>query len=85
MDLSKFEDIVSILKNSNRDDLINELNEIKSKIVDEDYKPTKREIKNFKRKEPYEYDDGSAEEEDLKYSVDDDGFYKLEFSDDENI
>jgi len=83
MDKKCFDEIVSILNNAEREDLVEELLPFKKKIVDEDYKPTKIEIKQSKKKEKYSDSEGSAEEETLTYSVDQSGFYQLEFSDEE--
>ena len=55
----------------------------KNKSVEEDYKPTNLEIKQSQKKEKYSDSEGSAEEESLTYSVDQSGFYQLEFSDSE--
>ena len=83
MDKKCFDEIVSILNDAEREDLVEELLPFKNKIVDEDYKPTKIEIRQSKKKEKYSDSEGSAEEESLSYSVDQSGFYQLEFSDDE--
>ena len=83
MDKKCFDEIVSILNDAEREDLVEELLPFKNKIVDEDYKPTKLEIKRSQKKEKYSDSEGSAEEETLTYSVDQSGFYQLEFSDDE--
>ena len=83
MDKKCFDDIISILNDADRGDLVEELLPFKKKIVDEDYKPTKIEIRQSKKKEKYSDSEGSAEEESLSYSVDQSGFYQLEFSDDE--
>ena len=83
MDKKCFDEIVSILNDAEREDLVEELLPCKNKIVDEDYKPTKIEIKQSKKKEKYSDSEGSAEEETLTYSVDQSGFYQLEFSDEE--
>jgi len=74
MDQVCFEEILSCLAKCGRPDLILELKELEKKIVDEDYDPSKE---RFVRKEKYSEDEGSAEEEDLQFSVDDEGFYSL--------
>ena len=74
MDQVSFEEILSCLAKCGRPDLILELKELEKKIVDEDYDPSKE---RFVRKEKYSDDEGSAEEEDIQFSVDDEGFYSL--------
>jgi len=74
MESHSFNEIIDILEKAQRVDLVNELQELKSKIVDDDYSPTKMEIRESK-------DDDSCstgEEEDLAFSIDEDGFYQLE-------
>lgn len=83
MDQQCFDEIISLLNDAKRKDLIKELLPFQKKIVDEDYKPTKIEIRESK-KEYYSDSEGSAEEETLTYSVDQSGFYKLELSDEED-
>ena len=77
MDLCIFEEIISTLAKCGRADLIAELKEYKSKIVDADWKPTAKEIRESKKHESYSDSSGSAEEESLTYSVDQNGFYHL--------
>ena len=61
-------EICKILVIHGRKDLAEELKD----FLDEDYKPPRR-IK----KEKLSDDEGSAEEEDLNYIIDKDGFYSL--------
>ena len=74
MDQITYEEILSCLAKCGRPDLILELKELEKKIVDEDYDPSKE---RFIRKEKYSDEEGSAEEEDIQFSVDDEGFYSL--------
>ena len=86
MDKKCFDEIVIILNKEKREDLVAMLSEfvaVDDKVVDQDYKPTKLEVKRSKKKEYYSDSEGSAEEETLTYSVDQSGFYQLEFSDEE--
>lgn len=70
MDKIAFEEIVSILAMHGRPDLIEEFKQ-HSKI-DEDYEPPK-----FMRKESLSDSEGSAVEEEVNYTIDEDGFYSL--------
>ena len=81
MNSDTFDEIISILAKCERVDLIAELKEHRRKIVDEDWKPTAKEIRESKKKEIYSDSSGSAEEESLTYSVDQNGFYYLTDSD----
>ena len=86
MDKKCFDEIVIILNKEKREDLVAMLSEfvaVDDKVVDQDYKQTKLEVKRSKKKEYYSDSEGSAEEETLTYSVDQSGFYQLEFSDEE--
>jgi len=74
MDQVSFDEILCCLAKCGRPDLIAELKELENKIVDQDYDPSKE---RFIRKEKYSDDEGSAEEEELEYEVDADGFYSL--------
>ena len=74
MDQITYEEILSCLAKCGRPDLILELKELEKKIVDEDYDPSKE---RFIRKEKYSDEEGSAEEEDIQFSVDEEGFYSL--------
>jgi len=81
MDSNTFEEIISTLAKCGRADLIAELKEYQTKLVDSNWKPTAKEIREAKKKEPYSDSSGSAEEESLTYSVDQNGFYHLTDSD----
>lgn len=74
MDQITYDEILSCLAKCGRPDLILELKELEKKIVDPDYDPSKE---RFRRKEKYSDDEGSAEEEDIQFSVDDEGFHSL--------
>ena len=74
MDQISYEEILSCLAKCGRPDLIMELRELEKKIVDQDYDPSKE---RFVRKEKYSDEEGSAEEEDIQFSVDDEGFHYL--------
>jgi hypothetical protein len=74
MDQVSFDEIISCLAKCGRPDLIEELRELENKIVDEDYDPSKE---RFVRKEKYSDEEGSAEEEEVDFDVDADGFYSL--------
>lgn len=74
MDQITYEEILSCLAKCGRPDLILELKELEKKIVDEDYDPSKE---RFIRKEKYSDEEGSAEEEDIQFSVDEEGFHSL--------
>jgi len=74
MDQISYDEILSCLAKCGRPDLIMELRELEKKIVDQDYDPSKERIV---RKEKYSDDEGSAEEEDIQFSVDEEGFYSL--------
>lgn len=71
MDQSTFDEIISILAKNGRPDLIGECHDhIK---IDEDYEPPK-----YVKKDKYELDEGSAEEEsDYSVEEDEDGFQSL--------
>ena len=83
MDSKVFEEIVNLLEVLGRHDLIEELKEVETKIVDEDYDPQPeiRKSKLKKNAEPYSEDEGSAEEEDIKVKIDEDGFYSIDSDD----
>ena len=71
MDQSTFDEIVSILAKNGRPDLINEC--VEHIKIDEDYEPPR-----FMKREKYEIDEGSAEEEsDYSVEEDEDGFQSL--------
>ena len=72
MDNISFEEIISTLAKCGRADLIAEMNEVKSKIIDEDYKPPTR-----MRTDSLSDTEGSADEEDIEINIDDNGFYSL--------
>tara|TARA_R110000744_G_scaffold120181_6_gene223967 strand:- start:2384 stop:2611 length:228 start_codon:yes stop_codon:yes gene_type:complete len=74
MDSITFDEIVSLLAKCGRPDLIQELHEVREFLIDETY-----DIKEekFRKREPLSEDEGSAEEEDISYSVDKDGFFSL--------
>lgn len=74
MDQITFDEIISTLAKCGRPDLILELREFEKKIVDEDYDPSKE---RFKKKERLSESEGSAEEEDLRFVVDEYGFHSL--------
>ena len=74
MDQITYEEILSCLAKCGRPDLILELKELEKKIVDPDYDPSKE---RFIRKEKYSDEEGSAEEEDIQFSVDEEGFHSL--------
>jgi hypothetical protein len=74
MDQISYDEILSCLAKCGRPDLIMELRELEKKIVDPDYDPSKERIV---RKEKYSDEEGSAEEEEIQFSVDDEGFYSL--------
>ena len=71
MDQSTFDEIVSILAKNGRPDLIAECHEhIK---IDDDYEPP-----TFMKRDKYDYDEGSAEEEsDYSVEEDEEGFQSL--------
>ena len=81
MDSITFEEIISTLAKCGRADLIAELKEHKSNLLDPNWKPTAKDIRESKKKEPYSDSGGSAEEESLTYSIDQNGFYHLTDSD----
>ena len=83
MDSKVFEEIVNLLEVLGRKDLIEEMKELETKIVDEDYDPKPDIIKSKLKKnaEPYSEDEGSAEEEDIKVKIDEDGFYSIDSDD----
>jgi len=83
MDSKVFEEIVNLLEVLGRHDLIEELKEVETKIVDEDYdpQPDLRRANLKKNAEPYSEDEGSAEEEDIKVKIDEDGFYSIDSDD----
>ncbi len=71
MDKIAYEEIVSVLAMFGRPDLIGDFKEHVK--IDEDYKPPVR-----MRKDKYEMDEGSAEEEsDYEVEEDDEGFLSL--------
>jgi len=71
MDQSTFDEIISILAKNGRPDLISEC--VEHIKIDEDYEPPR-----FMKKEKYEIDEGSAEEEsDYSVEEDEDGFQSL--------
>mgnify|MGYP003635689664 CR=1 FL=1 len=73
MDESSFDEIISILAKNGRPDLIMLLKEIESKVVDGDYKPSKKILKEY-----LSDSEGSAlSEDDMDYIVDDEGFHSL--------
>ena len=74
MDQITFDEIISCLAKSGRPDLIMELREFENKIVDQDYDPSKE---RFRKKEIYSDEEGSAEEEDIQFCIDDEGFHSL--------
>tara|TARA_R110000737_G_scaffold250032_2_gene259849 strand:+ start:391 stop:621 length:231 start_codon:yes stop_codon:yes gene_type:complete len=75
MDRITYEEIISTLAKCGRPDLIQEFKEFVS--VDEDYSPSADAKKERLRKEVYSEDEGSADEEDLTFSIDEDGFHQL--------
>ena len=76
MDSSTFDEIISTLAKCGRPDLIHELRELEFKIVDNDYDPAKDKGKY--KKEPYSDSEGSdCEDEDLDFTIDEDGFHSL--------
>lgn len=81
MDSNTFEEIISTLAKCGRADLIAELKEHKSNLLDPNWKPTAKDIREIKKEEPYSDSGGSAEEESLTYSIDQNGFYHLTDSD----
>jgi len=83
MDEKTFEEILRICDACGRCDLIEELKEVRDKIVDENYSPSEdlRKSKFKKNKEPYSDDEGSAEEENIKVKIDEDGFYSIDSDD----
>ncbi len=74
MDQITFDEIISTLAKCGRPDLILELREFEKKIVDEDYDPSKE---RFIKKERLSESEGSAEEEEVDFDVDDEGFHYL--------
>lgn len=71
MDQSTFDEIISILAKNGRPDLISEC--VEHIKIDEDYEPPR-----FMKREKYEIDEGSAEEEsDYSVEEDEDGFQSL--------
>jgi predicted ribosome-associated RNA-binding protein Tma20 len=74
MESHSFNEIIDILEKAQRADLVNELQELKSKIVDDNYSPTQMEIRESKDDDSC----SSGEEEYLAFSIDEDGFYQLE-------
>jgi len=83
MDSQSYADILELLDMAGRQDLIVELQSLKCKIVDECYNP-KEDIKKSKlkkNKEPYSDDEGSAEEENIKVKIDQEGFYSIDSDD----
>ena len=74
MDIISYEEIISTLAKCGRPDLIQELQELKHKIVDDDYDPN-----NEKQKEEfYSEEEGSAtSEEDGDFIIDEEGFHSL--------
>jgi len=72
MDNISFEEIISTLAKCGRPDLIAEMNEVKDKIIDDDYKPPIR-----MRKDSLSDTEGSADEEEILAQIDEKGFYSL--------
>jgi hypothetical protein len=75
MDRITYEEIISTLAKCGRPDLIQEFKEFVS--VDEDYSPAADAKKERMKKEVYSEDEGSADEEDLTFTIDEDGFHQL--------
>ena len=76
MDQTTFEEIKSTLAKCGRPDLIQEFIEFCQ--VDETYSPSNDKRKEKRcRKEVLSDTEGSAEEEDLEFVIDEDGFHSL--------
>ena len=77
MDEIDYEEIVSILAMHGRPDLIQSL--AAALTGDPDWRPDFKDTIQEKKdnKESYEYDSGSAEEEDLEVEVDSEGFHSI--------
>ncbi len=83
MEQKIFDEIVNLLESLGFKVLVEEMKEVESKIVDDDYNPAE-DIKKSKLKrnhEPYSDDEGSAEEENIKVKIDEDGFYSIDSDD----
>ena len=76
MDQTTFDEIVSTLAKCGRPDLIQEFREFTQ--VDETYDPS-TDMKKEKRrkKEILSEEEGSADDEDLEFTIDSDGFHQL--------
>ena len=75
MDQTTFDEIVSTLAKCGRPDLIQEFKEFTQ--VDETYDPSTDMIKEKRKKETLSDTEGSADEEQLEFTVDEDGFHQL--------
>jgi len=76
MDISTFEEIVSILAKFGRPDLIDEFNQ--SVCIDKTYDPSSDRIRERLRgKEFYSEEEGSASDESNEYTIDEQGFHQL--------
>lgn len=83
MDENTYNEICKTLYIANRLELVAEMEELKTKIVDKSYDPKEdiRKSKLKKNHEPYSDDEGSAEEEHIKVKVDEEGFYSIDSDD----
>tara|TARA_R110002110_G_scaffold69306_3_gene186918 strand:- start:576 stop:809 length:234 start_codon:yes stop_codon:yes gene_type:complete len=76
MDQTTFDEIVSTLAKCGRPDLIQEFKEFTD--VDESYDPsTDMKKERRRKKEILSEEEGSADDEDLEFTIDSDGFHKL--------